>query len=427
VQEDIEIALNQIASTTETSGNMKKELKQTIYQTVGNLRKLFVTLIDIQNSKNRTIAELEKVVASNKVEIEATKRSTLTEPPTPSGDTRRDPPMTSTREVPPSVTSQEGRHYNKTEIKVPKHTTQIEPSTPSGDNRRDPPRTSTQGLAPSGTSQEELQARAPQTRLYSDALRGKNKKARYVLTVTSTDNEPTERIKDILKSNIKPIDIRVGISSFKSLKNGRIQIETGSKEEIEILTKYINEKCKGTLQAKILTLRRPKLVIYNVPEDISVENIEATMQVQNPELNLKTGDINAKFLYRTRRNTQNLVMEVGPQTRTLLLHTKIKLGWLICNVGDYLVTNQCYNCSKYNHRHRECRGTITCPLCTGNHSLKDCSVNSQNYKCINCLNFNKQNKNANINDNHSALDRNCPSLKAVLEKYKQNTDYGDEY
>jgi hypothetical protein len=33
------------------------------------------------------------------------------------------------------------------------------------------------------------------------------------------------------------------------------------------------------------------------------------------------------------------------------------------------------------------------------------------------------NKNAKISENHSSLDRNCPSLQAVLERYKQNTDY----
>jgi hypothetical protein len=109
-------------------------------------------------------------------------------------------------------------------------------------------------------------------------------------------------------------------------------------------------------------------------------------------------------------------MEVGPQTRKLLLHTKIKLGWQICSVGNYLVAKQCYNCSKHNHRQREFRSTITCPLCTGSHSLKDCPVNPHSYKCVNCLNFNKHNKSASINDNHSALDRKCPSLKAILEK-----------
>ena len=156
-------------------------------------------------------------------------------------------------------------------------------------------------------------------------MREKCKQKRYALTVTSSDNESTETIRDILKSKIKPTEIRVGINSLKTLRNGKILIETGSKEEIEILKRDINENCEGKLEAKVHTLRKLKLVIYNIPEDISVQNKDETLQAQNPELNLKTGDINAKFLYRTRRSTQNLVFEVGPQTRKLLLHTKIKL------------------------------------------------------------------------------------------------------
>jgi ribosomal protein S21 len=47
VNEEIENALNTIATTTERSGNMKKELKHTIYETVSTLRKLFVKLKDM--------------------------------------------------------------------------------------------------------------------------------------------------------------------------------------------------------------------------------------------------------------------------------------------------------------------------------------------------------------------------------------------
>ena len=53
----------------------------------------------------------------------------------------------------------------------------------------------------------------------------------------------------MLKSKINPTEIKVGINSLKSLKNGRVQIETSSKEEIEILTTDINEKCGGELEA----------------------------------------------------------------------------------------------------------------------------------------------------------------------------------
>ena len=66
VIEEIENALNTIATTTERSGNMKKVLKHTIYETVSTLRKLFVKLTDQCKGKSRSITELEALVASTK-------------------------------------------------------------------------------------------------------------------------------------------------------------------------------------------------------------------------------------------------------------------------------------------------------------------------------------------------------------------------
>jgi hypothetical protein len=66
VNEEIENALITIATTTERSGNMKKKLKHTIYETVSTLRKLFVKLKDTCDGKSRMITELETLVASTK-------------------------------------------------------------------------------------------------------------------------------------------------------------------------------------------------------------------------------------------------------------------------------------------------------------------------------------------------------------------------
>jgi hypothetical protein len=44
VSEGTEDALNLIVSTAERSGNMKKEMKQTIYETVSSLRDFIVKL-----------------------------------------------------------------------------------------------------------------------------------------------------------------------------------------------------------------------------------------------------------------------------------------------------------------------------------------------------------------------------------------------
>ena len=57
VKEGVENALNVIVSTTGSSGNMKKELKTIIFDTVSTLRKLFVKLIDNNESNNRKIID----------------------------------------------------------------------------------------------------------------------------------------------------------------------------------------------------------------------------------------------------------------------------------------------------------------------------------------------------------------------------------
>ena len=66
--------------------------------------------------------------------------------------------------------------------------------------------------------------------------------------------------------------MKVGINTFKALNDGRILIEAGSKEGIEKISTSITEKCGKGLKPKVQELRNPRLVIYNIPEDITLEN-----------------------------------------------------------------------------------------------------------------------------------------------------------
>jgi hypothetical protein len=56
-----------------------------------------------------------------------------------------------------------------------------------------------------------------------------------------------------------------------------------------------------------------------------------------------------------------MAVEVGPETRKRLLLSKLKMAWLICRAGDYLVAKRCYRYSRYNHKYHECKGEETCP------------------------------------------------------------------
>jgi hypothetical protein len=230
-------------------------------------------------------------------------------------------------------------------------------------------------------------------------------------------------IKKLLKSKVNPTEIKMGITSLRMLRDGRVMIEPSSKNEIEALGNKIEETCGVELEVNIQKRRNPRLVLLGIPEDITIENIEETLAKQNPELDIKEGDIRAKFCYTTKPETRNLVIEVDSGTRKKLIQARIKLGWAISRVDDYTVAERCFRCSRYNHTFRDCKGEETCPLCNGSHKLRDCTATKSEYKCINCLVYNRHHQTNQIDTAHSSLDKSCPSLLVVLEKYKQNIDY----
>jgi hypothetical protein len=200
-------------------------------------------------------------------------------------------------------------------------------------------------------------------------------------------------------------------------------METKSKEDIELLCTNINDKCSQLLDANIQKPRNPRLVIYNIPEEVNLENIEQIITTQNPELRLNEGEVEPKFTYRGKRNAMNMVIEVSSQTRQKILSTKLKLGWHICNARDYIVVTRCYKCSRFNHKTKDCRDEQTCPHCMGDHNIKECTAPTCDYKCVNCTNYNKYNGSAKVRQNHSSMDKTCPSLQTTIQKYKQNTEY----
>jgi hypothetical protein len=80
--------------------------------------------------------------------------------------------------------------------------------------------------------------------------------------VRSKAKHPPDMINKLFKSKVNPTEIKVGITSLKSLKDGRVMIEGSSKNEIETLRNKIGGKC-GQLDVTIQKLRNPRLVLLN--------------------------------------------------------------------------------------------------------------------------------------------------------------------
>ena len=61
--------------------------------------------------------------------------------------------------------------------------------------------------------------------------------------------------------------MKVGFKSFKSLKDGRVLIGTGTSKIATLLVSSYRDKCGNDLEVTPPKLRNPRIVIYNVPQD----------------------------------------------------------------------------------------------------------------------------------------------------------------
>jgi hypothetical protein len=86
-------------------------------------------------------------------------------------------------------------------------------------------------------------------------------------------------------------------------------------------------------------------------------------------------------------------------------------------------SDKVFKCCRFNHYAKDCRSEETCPMCAGDHKMKDCKATRTENRCINCTTYNKFNQNKKVPETHTALDRKCPSMLAMIEKYRQNTAY----
>jgi hypothetical protein len=57
--------------------------------------------------------------------------------------------------------------------------------------------------------------------------------------VKSKNNKHADAVKNILKSSIDPIDMKIDIRTFKGLKDGKVIIEAYTKDDIETLNSRI--------------------------------------------------------------------------------------------------------------------------------------------------------------------------------------------
>ena len=218
MEDEIEDALNLLVSTAEQSNNMRKTLKEKIYETVSNLRQLFAKLKISGDGKQSEIKELTKKVSKLEDEILNCREK-----------------LSKAQQMPSTANTAE-----------------------QNDQRPGLLETTSGGLAPKLTGEGEQEVALPscnRNRQYASVFR-ESKPKRYKMTVKARSVLPTEEIKQLLKTKINPGEIKVGVISMKLLQGG-VLIDTNTIEEMEVLGKEIQTKCGRELETHTQIKKTP--------------------------------------------------------------------------------------------------------------------------------------------------------------------------
>jgi hypothetical protein len=101
VRQNIENALNKTVNTADQSGNMRKELKTTIFETVSTLRIFFIMMKEMIDEKTRQNKQMEQEINTVKTELDSCRSATAMRHAETSSFREREPLRTIGRQVLP--------------------------------------------------------------------------------------------------------------------------------------------------------------------------------------------------------------------------------------------------------------------------------------------------------------------------------------
>lgn len=171
---------------------------------------------------------------------------------------------------------------------------------------------------------------------------------------------------------------------------------------------------------------KPKVKIFDVDNE-DCENEQSFWEKIEEQNRMQKNTIEGKIIRKMVKDNFKktvVIAEVNSRTREKFLQSeKLKIGWNICKVQDYVGILRCYKCCGYYHLAKDCIKKEACGNCANRHATRECR--SEIKKCINCEEKIKSYKIKNLKSDHSAYDGNCPCLKKEIEKQRERIQCND--
>lgn len=273
-------------------------------------------------------------------------------------------------------------------------------------------------------------------RSYSEVVNAKKKE--NVILVKPKEQQESEKTKKAVKQNIDIKNMPIGVSKMRKVGKGALILGCESEQELKQLKATVENKIGDKYQITEPKKIYRKVKIFNVDEEEMVEDEErvVNMIIKQNHLVEERSDFHMKIIKKImgKRNENSgrkkkkvdgsMLIEADEVTHEDMIRMeRINVGWRKCRVVDFVNVKRCFNCWGFYHIARNCKRPITCPKCAGSHVVTECKADKE--KCVNCM-YKNRNYNLKINEEHNALNGECPTLKKALEEEKKKAGWRGE-
>lgn len=247
------------------------------------------------------------------------------------------------------------------------------------------------------------------------------KRSSNVVIIRPKDSEQeSKKTMSAIKSKISPT--KKNIIKVKNVSKGGVIIECGTKDDIADLKTDAENKLGDNYDVLIPEKKLPKLRVFGISDKMTADEILTKLREQNATIFHEKSFMQI-FTVTAAANSERYVfkMECDPQTFTAIMSVgKLRIGWDICVVQEIVDVLRCFNCNTFGHPSKYCKEKLTCPKCSGDHSIGDCK--SEEAKCINCVSANRD-LNMNLDTSHFVWSAECSSLKRQSDRQRKKINY----
>jgi hypothetical protein len=218
-----------------------------------------------------------------------------------------------------------------------------------------------------------------------------------------------------------PSDYGIRAEKIVLCRDNAIRVESTCPSVLKLGESEEFKKLKLTAQPT--TKNWPKVQIFDIPENTTKEQLEATLQEQNLPDSVPETFVRKMFKYGPKQDTgpTTWIVELHPLARQHLINAgRIFSSWRAHKVRDFVAVTRCYLCQGFGHIAKHCISQRICGYCSGtDHESRNCrhKDDSSQHKCINC-------RRSQIKEySHHTASKCCPIYKYRIQDAINETQY----